>query len=98
MEILCDTSFLMVIVSKPIKQLAKIESLLGRLDFIVPDIAQAELLRLAEKAGPKRSMLAKTALELSKAKFRTVAVAKAHHVDDSIIEFAVKHKCAVATI
>ena len=98
MEILCDTSFLMVIVSKPIKQLAKIESQLGRLDFIVPDIAQAELERLAEKAGPKRSTLAKTALELSKAKFKTVAVAKARHVDDSIIDYAVKHKCAVATI
>ena len=98
MEILCDTSFLMVLVSKPIKQVARIESQLGRLDFLVPDIVKGELVRLAEKAGPKRSTLAKTALELSKAKFKTVTVAKAQHVDDSIIEYAVKHKCAVATI
>jgi rRNA-processing protein FCF1 len=98
MEILCDTSFLMVLVSKPIKQVPKVESQLGRLDFLVPDIVQEELVRLAEKAGPKRSTLAKTALELAKAKFRTVGVAKARHVDDSIIEYAVKHKCAVATI
>lgn len=98
MDILCDTSFLMVLVSKPIKQVAKIESQLGRLDFIVPDIVKGELERLAEKAGPKRSTLAKTALELSKSKFKTVAVAKARHVDDSIIEYAIGHKCAVATI
>jgi rRNA-processing protein FCF1 len=98
MEILCDTSFLMVLVSKPIKQVAKIESQLGRLDFLVPDIVKGELERLAEKAGPKRSNLAKTALELAKAKFKTVAVAKARHVDDSIIEYAVRHGCAVATI
>jgi len=98
MEILCDTSFLMVLVSKPIKQVAKIESQLGRLDFLVPDIVEGELARLEEKAGPKRSTLAKTALELAKAKFRKVAVAKARHVDDSIIEYAVKRKCAVATI
>ena len=98
MEILCDTSFLMVLVSKPIKQVAKIESQFGRLDFLVPDIVEGELARLAEKAGPKRSTLAKTALELAKAKFRTVVVAKARHVDDSIIEYALKHKCAVATI
>jgi rRNA-processing protein FCF1 len=98
MEILCDTSFLMVLVSKPIKQVARIESRLGRLDFLVPDIVEGELVRLAQKAGPKRSTLAKTALELTKVKFKTVIVAKARHVDDSIIEYAIKHGCAVATI
>ena len=98
MDVLCDTSFLMVLVSKPIKQVAKIESLLGRIDFLVPDIVMGELERLAEKAGPKRSTLAITALDLAKAKFKTVAVAKARHVDDSIIEYAIAHKCAVATI
>ena len=88
----------MVLVSKPIKQVAKIESELGRLDFLVPDIVEDELDRLAQKTGPKRSTLAKTALVLTKAKFKTVIVAKARHVDDSIIEYAIKHKCAVATI
>ncbi len=98
MEILCDTSFLMVLVSKPIKQVGRIESQFGRLDFLVPDIVQDELKRLAEKAGPKRSTLAKTALELAKVKFRTVSLEKARHVDDSIIDYATKYKCAVATI
>jgi uncharacterized protein len=98
MEVLCDTSFLMVLVSKPIKRVAKIESQLGRLDFLVPDIVEGELERLAQNAGPKRSRLAKTALELAKAKFKTVAVAPAKHVDDSIIEYAMAQKCAVATI
>ena len=98
MQVLCDTSFLMVLVSKPIKRVAKIESQLGRLDFLVPDIVERELERLAHNAGPKRSRLAKTALELAKAKFKTVAVAPAKHVDDSIIEYAMAQKCAVATI
>ena len=98
MQVLCDTSFLMVLVSKPIKRVEKIESQLGRLEFLVPDIAEAELERLAKKAGPKRSRLAKTALELRRAKFITVAVAPAKHVDDSIIEYAMAQKCAVATI
>lgn len=98
MEILCDTSFLMVLVSKPIKQVTKVESQLGRLDFLVPDVAEVELLRLAEKAGPKRSTLARTALELAKAKFKKVTVTQARNADDSIIEYAIRHKCAVATI
>ncbi len=88
----------MVLVSKPIKQVARIESQFGRLDFIVPDIVQEELEKLVQKAGPKRSTLAKTALELAKAKFKMVKVAKAQHVDDSIIEYATRQKCAVATI
>jgi rRNA-processing protein FCF1 len=88
----------MVLFSKPIKRLAKIESQLGRLDFLIPDIVQVELERLAQNAGPKRSRLAKTALELAKIKFSTVAVAPAKHVDDSIIEYAMAQKCAVATI
>lgn len=88
----------MILVSKPIKQVPRIESELGRLDFLVPDIVIGELERLAEKAGPKRSTLAKTAIELTKAKFRKVKVGQAQHVDDSIVEYALREKCAVATI
>jgi rRNA-processing protein FCF1 len=88
----------MILVSKPIKRLAKIESQLGILDFLIPDIVQEELERLAQNAGPKRSRLAKTALELARAKFNAVALAPAKHVDDSIIEYAIAQKCAVATI
>jgi rRNA-processing protein FCF1 len=88
----------MILVSKPIKRLAKIESQLGILDFLIPDIVQEELERLAQNAGPKRSRLAKTALELARAKFKAVALAPAKHVDDSIIDYAIAQKCAVATI
>jgi hypothetical protein len=88
----------MVLVSKPIKDVGKIEANLGRMDFLVPDIVISELERLKDKAGPKRSTLAKTAIELAKVKFQIVPVAPARHVDDSIIEYAMKEKCAVATI
>ena len=98
MQVLCDTSFLMVLVSKPIKQLTKIESQLGRLDFLVPDIVECELERLAENAGPKRSGIARTALEIARAKLRIVTVTPAKYVDDSIVEYAMEQKCSVATI
>ena len=98
MQVLCDTSFLMVIVSKPIKNVERVENELGPLDFIVPDIVIEELKRLQAKAGPKRSTLAKTALEIAQAKFKTVTVPRAMNVDDSIVEYANEKKCAVATI
>ena len=98
MQILCDTSFLMVLVSKPLKSVAKIESQLGRLDFLVPDIVETELERLAQNAGPKRSRLAKTALEIAKSQLPKVHFLPARHVEDYIIEYAMTQKCAVATI
>lgn len=98
MQVLCDTSFLMVLVEKPIKHVDRIEHEFGKLDFIVPDIVVGELKRLAEKAGPKRAMMAKTAIEIVNAKFKEVRVPKAAHVDDSIVEYATEKKCAVATI
>jgi rRNA-processing protein FCF1 len=88
----------MVIVSKPIKNIERVEHELGSLDFIVPDIVIDELKRLQARAGPKRSTLAKTALEIAQSRFKTVAVPRAAHVDDSIVEYASEKKCAVATI
>jgi hypothetical protein len=88
----------MVLVSKPIKNVERIQHEFGRLDFMVPDAVIDELERLQEKAGPKRSALARTALEISRSRFRVVAVPRAAHVDDSIVEYATDKKCAVATI
>lgn len=98
MQVLCDTSFLMVLVSKPIKNVPRIESEFGRLDFVVPEIVMEELARLVGRAGPKRSTLAKTAIELTRTKFRQVKIGQAAHVDDAIVEYAINAKCAVATI
>lgn len=97
-DVVCDTSFLMVLVEKPLKQVERVEAHLGKLDFLVPEVVVEELKRLEEKAGPKRSIMAKTALELSKMKFKIIKTGRARHVDDSIIEYAKNEKCAVATI
>jgi uncharacterized protein len=98
MDVVCDTSFLMVLVSKPIKQFDKIEAYFGKLNFLIPDIVISELAYLEHKTGPKRSSAAKTAIGISYAKFRIVKVTSSEHVDEAIIEFAVTHKCAAATI
>lgn len=89
---------MMVLAAKPLKQVTRVESQLGRIDIIVPDIVVEELDRLHKKAGPKRSMIAKTAAELCRARFQIVSLPKAAHVDDSIIDYAVSNNCAVATI
>jgi rRNA-processing protein FCF1 len=98
MDVLCDTSFLMVLVSKPISKFDEVERHIGKLNILVPTIVIEELNILHQKAGPKRSMTAKTAIEISKARFKVIEIETSRHVDDAIIEYAIKHNCATATI
>ena len=88
----------MVLVAKPLRQVDRVEFQLGKIDFVVPDIVVEELERLEKKAGPKRSILAKTAVQLCRTKFKIIPLARNAHVDDSIIDYAAREKCAVATI
>jgi rRNA-processing protein FCF1 len=97
-KVICDTSFLMVLVSKPTRQLDTIESDLGKLCFIVPDIVLDELKRIQALAGPKRSMIAKTAIEIAYSKFKLVKLTQSKSVDDAIFDYARTNKCAAATL
>jgi uncharacterized protein len=98
MDVICDTSFLMVFANTPIGQIDKIEAYFGKLNFLIPDVVVSELKDLEHKTGPKRSRMAKTAVGIAFSKFRIVNVAKSSHVDEAIIDYAINHKCAVATI
>jgi uncharacterized protein len=98
MNVLCDTSFLMVLVSTPLKRIEKIERELGKLFFLIPDVVTQELKKLEARTGPKRSLIARTAMEITNSKFRIVDLPKNRHVDDAILEFAKASKCAVATL
>ena len=98
MDVICDTSFLIILVSAPIKRLDYVESQYGKLNFLVPDIVIEELKRLEQKSGPKKAMLAKTAITISASKANLVKVTRSNHADDAILDYALKNNCAVATI
>ena len=98
MDVLCDTSFLMALVSVPVKRLEKVEMELGKLFFLVPDIVVGELKRLETRTGPKRSRIAKTAVEISTSKFRIVELPEYKQVDEAILEYTKISKCVVATL
>jgi rRNA-processing protein FCF1 len=99
MEIICDTSFLIALVSSPIKCLDKIENELGKLRFIVPTIVLDELDSIERKSGPKKSMIAKTAICISKLKFEIKDIGKSKNVDNKILNYVIKNRrLAVATL
>jgi uncharacterized protein len=99
MNVLCDTSFLMVLVSTPLKRMTKIEMEVGKLSFLVPNVVIGELQRLETRAGPKRSLIARTAIEIANSKLRIVELPDwVGRVDEAILKFAKASDCAVATL
>jgi rRNA-processing protein FCF1 len=99
MNVLCDTSFLMVLVSTPLKRMTKIEMEVGKLTFLVPNVVIGELQRLETRAGPKRSLIARTAIEIANSKLRIVELPNwVGRVDEAILNFAKASDCAVATL
>lgn len=97
MNILCDTSFLMVLVTKPIQLLDSIVIEYGKINFLIPDVVIEELKRLVHNPSYKSSLSAKTVLEITK-KFEIINTKKLNYTDDSIIDYAINYKCAVATM
>lgn len=99
MEIICDTSFLIALVSNPVKCLDRIENEIGKLKFVVPTFVLEELYVIEKKSGPKKSMFAKTAIRISKLKFEIKEIGKSVNVDNEILDYATKNrKFAVATL
>jgi len=99
MEIICDTSFLIALVSNPVKCFDRIENEIGKLKFVVPTFVLEELYSIEKKSGPKKSMFAKTAIRISKLKFEIKDIGESINVDNEILEYATKNrKYAVATL
>lgn len=99
MEIICDTSFLIALVSNPVKCFDRIENEIGKLKFVVPTFVLEELYVIEKKSGPKKSMFAKTAIRISKLKFEIKEIGKSVNVDNEILDYATKNrKFAVATL
>jgi rRNA-processing protein FCF1 len=99
LEIICDTSFLIALVSNPIKCLDKVENEIGKLKFIVPTFVLDELDLIEKKSGPKKSMIANTAIRISKLKFEIKEIGKSKNVDKDILNYAIRDKTfGVATL
>jgi len=92
-----DTSFLLELVSKPIKRLDELVVELGKVEFIVLEPTVRELKRLASKPGVKAKR-AYAALKYVK-NFRVVNLNdKRLSADSAILYYALKHSAAVATL
>jgi len=98
MEVILDTSFLLELVSKPIKRLDELEVELGKVEFIVLEPTVRELKKMASKPGIKAKR-AHAALKY----LRNLRVVNLDDniklsADSAILYYALKYSAAVATI
>lgn len=67
MEVVCDTSFLMVVCYKPVKNMDITESRIGKIIFLIHSDIISELSRIGHNSdGIKRSKIANLSLEVIK--------------------------------
>ena len=96
-NIICDTSFLIVLVTKPVKLLDDITLNYGKTNFLIPDIVIEELNKLINRKSYKISQMARTVLEIA-TQFEIVKTKKLRYPDDSLLDYAISYKCAIATL
>lgn len=56
-EVVCDTSFLMLLASKNIKNISNLETEIGAIEFVVPDMVIKELERISQGKTVKKKLL-----------------------------------------
>ncbi len=96
-KILVDTSFLLIVTSKPLKLFWQLTDILGKYDFLLLRDTIKELKTLSEFSSPKKSKLANRALELI-AGYECVDYNIQGNVDDKILNYASENKVIVATL
>ena len=56
-DVVCDTSFLMILGSKNIKNISNLETELGTIEFVVPEMVIRELEKISQSTNLKKKLL-----------------------------------------
>lgn len=93
-KVICDTSFLIHLANHQIKNLASLDTDIGEIQFLVPDVVLSELNHLAKKEQKTKEAI--NALQYIK-NFQTIKIGGSF-ADDSIISHVQKECGVIATI
>ena len=96
MQVIADTSFLMIPGMFGVDIIRELERLLGcQLELLIPSTVLAELERISKHGKPKERMATRLGLLIAK---RGKVVEIEGDTDESIVELAVAKKCFVGTL
>ena len=55
-KVICDTSFLMILASKNVKNISNLDTEIGTIEFMVPDIVVEELEKISKSTNLKKKL------------------------------------------
>jgi len=55
-RVICDTSFLMILASKNIKNISNLDTEIGTIEFMIPDIVVEELEKISKSTNLKKKL------------------------------------------
>ncbi len=107
MEIICDTSFLMVLCYEPVKNIEYLDSKFGKTTFLIHPRVIKELTQIKYSGKIKRSKIANLALEvinkeIESKNFKHIKdkedSSPFYTVDSHLLALSLQNKCPLATI
>lgn len=93
-EVVCDTSFLIHIATKRIKNISNLDIEIGSIHFVVPDIVIQELEKLGMNNKKKQDIISTLEFIKNLKKIKITGTL----VDESLISYVRKHGGIVATM
>ena len=93
-DVLCDTSFLIHLATKKIKNIDNLDTDIGTLNFIIPNIVKNEIEKLC--TDEKKKIEASATLDFIK-NFKIIQISGSY-ADDAIISYVKEHGGIIATL
>ena len=93
-EVICDSSFLIHLATKKIKNIDNLETEIGEIQFIVPDVVRKELQRLCENKSKRQAVL----LTLDFIKKLKILQISGNYADESLVSYVRENGGIIATI
>jgi rRNA-processing protein FCF1 len=93
-EVICDTSFLIHLATKRIKNISTFETEIGSLQFVLPDVVINELQNLLKNEKKKHDILA--TLDYSK-KFKKISIS-GKFADKELIDYVKQYGGIIGTM
>ena len=93
-EVICDTSFLINLATKRIKNIDSLDVEIGVISFVVPEVVKTELLKL--QSTPKKKHEIEKTLDFIK-NFKTIQITGSF-ADKELIKFTKSNKSIIGTM
>ena len=94
-KVICDTSFLMILASTNVKNISNLDTEIGTIEFMVPDMVVDELEKISKSTNLKKTF-ASNAIRIIK-NFEKIKISGSS-VDNAIVSYIKNHKGIVATV